>query len=116
MALLPPPIRCFGPDPNIDFSGQPNVAQQFTDMTEKLKGEDYRMVQQPRGQEQQDKLVLQSLQGNWSHRHHPYRPQEKNHREDYRSREGHHNDYKNNQGPHSRWRARGHKKGGNYHR
>lgn len=114
MALLPPPIRCVGPEPTIDFQGQ-NMAQQFIEMTDRLTGDDYKMVQMPRGQQAaSDKLVLASLQGNWSHRHHPYRPKEQNQREDYRSRDRR-NDHKDSgRGKHNSYRRNTGK--GNYHR
>ncbi|KAJ2949975.1 hypothetical protein O0L34_g11302 [Tuta absoluta] len=105
MALLPPPIRCTGPEPIIEF--QPNVPQQFANMTESLKGDDLHAVLTPRLHEN-DKLVMASLQGNWSHRHHPYRPNEKsNVHNDYRPRENEHKGRNNHN-----WRdRRNHKKG-----
>ncbi|KAI5639948.1 RNA recognition motif domain-containing protein [Phthorimaea operculella] len=106
MALLPPPIRCTGPEPTIEF--QPNVPQQFANMTERLKGDDLHAVLTPRLHEN-DKLVMASLQGNWSHRHHPYRPNEKNsgHNNDYRPRDNEHQGRNNHN-----WRdRRNHKKG-----
>lgn len=94
-ALLPPPIRCFGPDPNIDFHSQANVAQQFAEMTDRLKEEEYKPMLSPR-HDSNDKLVLASLQGNWSHRHHPYRSDKPHGRDDFRPRESHNDNYKGN--------------------
>ncbi|XP_049868093.1 RNA-binding protein 7 [Pectinophora gossypiella] len=112
MGLLPPPIRCTGPEPMLEF--QPNIHQQFADMADKLQGEDLRPVHTPRGMEN-DKLVMASLQGNWSHRHHPYRGKDKMHH-DFRPRD-HHNEYKGRDNRNqSGWRDRRNHKKGNYHR
>lgn len=119
--LLPPPIRCYGPEPPLEFPAQANVAQQFADMTEKLKEEQFvRSVRQV--QDFNEKLVMASLQGNWTHRHHPYRPNSDNrhkdnahHRNEYRPRDNQSDNYKNsNRNKHSNnWRDR---RRGNYHR
>ncbi|XP_028172065.1 RNA-binding protein 7 [Ostrinia furnacalis] len=119
-SLLPPPIRCQGPDPNIDFSAaQANVVQQFAEMTDRLKEEEFKLSQSPR-HDTTDKLVLASLQGNWSHRHHPYRSDKPHGRDDFRSRELHSdNSYKgNSRNRHSNsWRDRkNHKKNYNHRR
>ncbi|CAH0407087.1 unnamed protein product [Chilo suppressalis] len=120
VALLPPPIRCFGPDPSVDFQPQSNVVQQFADMTDRLKEDDYRAVQMPRQiHDLNDKLVLASLQGNWTHRHHPYRPEKSHTREEYRHKESHKDNYKgNNRNKFSgNWRdRRNHKKNYNQRR
>lgn len=125
MPLLPPPIRCYGPEPPIEFAPQINIAKQFSDMTENLKEDDLRTVHMIRqAPELPDRLVIASLQGNWTHRHHPYRPKDKPHRDDYRPRdprEQHNDIYKgNNRNKHSNsnnWRdRRNHKKGREYHR
>ncbi|XP_032515137.2 RNA-binding protein 7 [Danaus plexippus] len=105
MALLPPPIRCYGPEASLDFNAQSSVTQQFTDMTDKLKEENPQPVHLPtQRQDMSDKLVVASLQGNWSNRHHPYRSKEKFHnRDDYRPRDGHDN---YNRVKTSHWRER----------
>lgn len=112
-ALLPPPIRCVGPEPNIDFVSQANVAQEFANMTERLKEEEFKQLQGRPMHDPNDKLVLASLQGNWTHRHHPYRPDKPHGRDDYRSRDNHSDNYKgNNRNKHpNSWRdRRNHKK------
>ncbi|XP_026755291.1 RNA-binding protein 7 [Galleria mellonella] len=119
---LPPPIRCNGPEPTTDFEVQNNVTQKFVDMTEKMKEEDYAPIHSVRqNQDHNDKLVMASLQGNWTHRHHPYRPHKDNNlykRDGYRSRDNYGDNYKgNNHNKHTNnWRdRRNHQKGG-YHR
>lgn len=115
MALLPPPIRCYGPDPSLDFVSQANVAQQFAEMTDRLQDE-HRNVYTPRNtHDLNDKLVQASLQGNWSHRHHPYRS-DKNHTRD--NRDNHPDNYHNSRNKYgnNNWRDRRNQKKGNYHR
>ncbi|XP_045447266.1 RNA-binding protein 7 [Melitaea cinxia] len=116
LALLPPPIRCHGPDNSLDFVGQGNVAKQFSEMTEKFKEENPQPVHLPTQRhylfdditqshrpDSSDKLVMASLQGNWSHRHHPYRSKDKSHnRDDYRHRDDGHK----SQGNSNNWRSR----------
>lgn len=81
-ALLPPPIRCANLDPSFDFLSQTNVKQQFETMTETMRHLDQRDIQAARQMiDSQDKLTVASLQGNWTHRHHPY---SRNEREDRR--------------------------------
>lgn len=126
MPPLPPPIRCYGPEPVMEFPIQPNISKQFVDMAENLKDDDLRMVHMARqGIDKPDRLVIASLQGNWQHRHHPYRPKEKSHRDDYRQRdreprESHIDSYKGNaRNKHSNsnnWRDRRNHKKNNYHR
>lgn len=112
MALLPPPIRCYGPEPPINFPQA--VPQQFADMTVRLQKDDLKSVHSARQpHDSSDKLVLASLQGNWSHRHHPYRGKEKSHRDEYRLREGDHKSGRNAQ-PH--WRDRRNHRRGGYHK
>ncbi|XP_047988394.1 RNA-binding protein 7 [Leguminivora glycinivorella] len=125
MALLPPPIRCYGPDPSLDFVSQGNVIQQFAEMTEKLREDEHRNMYTPRHvHDLNDKLVQASLQGNWSHRHHPYRP-DKNHargnRDNHneRNRDNHNDNYhgsSRNNFANNNWRDRRNPKKGNYHR
>ncbi|XP_034826834.1 RNA-binding protein 7 [Maniola hyperantus] len=88
---LPPPIRS-GTDalPITDFNGQANIAKQFADMTERLWEENPRPSHMPTQRpERNDKLVMASLQGNWSHRHHPYKPKENKaqHQNEYRHKD-----------------------------
>ncbi|CAD0199692.1 unnamed protein product [Chrysodeixis includens] len=122
MAMLPPPIRCYGLEPPIEFPQQANIAQQFADMTELLKEEDFRSVNMSRPPtDPNDRLTIASLQGNWTHRHHPYRPKDKGHRDDYRPMDQHaenHNRNKDNRNKNSgNWRERrNHGKKGGYHR
>lgn len=120
MVTLPPPIRCFGLEPPIEFSQQTNIAKQFVDMTEHLKEDDFKSVNMNRQPllDPPDRLVMASLQGNWSHRHHPYRPKDKSHRDDFRPREAHNGNYNRNKGnKHSgNWRERRNHKKSNYHR
>lgn len=119
MVMLPPPIRCFGLEPPLEFPQQTNIAKQFVDMTELMKEDDFKSSNIRQPLDPNDRLVIASLQGNWSHRHHPYRPKEKSHREEYRPRDAHNDNYRNkdNRSKHSgNWRdRRNHKKGG-YHR
>ncbi|PZC85091.1 RNA-binding protein 7 [Helicoverpa armigera] len=123
MVTLPPPIRCYGLEPPLEFPPQINIAKQFVDMTEHLKEDEFKtnMIRQPH--DPNDRLVIASLQGNWSHRHHPYRPKDKSHRDqdrDYRPREAHNDNYgrnKDNRNKHSgNWRDRRTHKKGSYHR
>lgn len=116
-ALLPPPIRCFGPDPNIDFQAQENVAQKFMEMTDRLKEEGFKPIQSPH-YDSNDKLVLASLQGNWTHRHHPYRPDKPHGRDDYRPRESHNDNYRasSHNRSSSSWRNRKNQKKNYNHR
>ncbi|XP_023948376.1 RNA-binding protein 7 [Bicyclus anynana] len=83
----PPPMR-YGdiPGPIPDFSGQANIAKQFSDMTQRLWEENPKPSHVPTHRpDRNDKLVMASLQGNWSHRHHPYKPKDKAHSQnDYR--------------------------------
>ncbi|CAG9785445.1 unnamed protein product [Diatraea saccharalis] len=120
IALLPPPIRCSGPDPAVDFQLHINMAQQFAEMTERLKEDDHNVVQLPRQtHDLSDKLVIASLQGNWTHRHHPYRPEKSHGRDDYRHKDNHSDNYKgNNRTKYSgNWRdRRNHKKNYNHRR
>ncbi|XP_013187819.2 RNA-binding protein 7 [Amyelois transitella] len=120
VAWLPPPIRCTGPEPSLEF-GQSNVAQQFSEMTERLHEEEYISaygVRQPH--DYNDKLVVASLQGNWSHRHHPYMPSQdkgnKNlhNRDDYRQRDN--SDFNQRNKHSSNWRDRRSHRKGNYQR
>ncbi|XP_053612252.1 RNA-binding protein 7 [Plodia interpunctella] len=123
LAWLPPPIRCTGPELNLEFSGLANVAQQFVDMTERLQEEEYRAIhgiRQPH--DYNDKLVVASLQGNWSHRHHPYMPNKDklNHnphnRDEFRQRENI-SDRGNQRNKHANsWRDRRNHRKGNYQR
>ncbi|KAM3964132.1 LOW QUALITY PROTEIN: uncharacterized protein ACR2FA_001614 [Aphomia sociella] len=119
-ALLPPPIRCYGPEP--EFVVQTNVIQNFTDMTDKLKEAPVHSLRQ--NHDYNDKLVMASLQGNWSHRHHPYRSNKDNHsyirdRDSYRSR-GNHSDNYNRSGNRNKysnnWRDRRNHQKGNYNK
>lgn len=121
MVTLPPPIRCYGLEPPMEFPQQANIAKQFVDMTDDLKAEDFKsisMTHQPF--DPKDRLVMASLQGNWSHRHHPYRPKDKAHRDDYRPRDAHNDNYnrnKDNRNKHTgNWRERRNHKKSNYHR
>lgn len=121
-SILPPPIRCFGPDPTPDFFGQINSAdtQQFAQMTENLKGDHLKPINTAR-KAVMDDLVLGSLQGNWTHRHHPYKSKDKPHniKDDYRSRDMHSDHYKgSSRSKHSSsWRdRRPHKKANNYYK
>lgn len=122
MVTLPPPIRCYGLEPPIEFPQQANIAQQFVDMTEHLKEDDFKSVNmiRPLLPDPTDRLVMASLQGNWSHRHHPYRSKEKAHRDDYRPWDAHNDNYnrnKDNRNKHSgSWRDRRNHKKSNYHR
>ncbi|XP_047530728.1 RNA-binding protein 7 [Vanessa atalanta] len=104
MTLLPPPIRYYGPDTSMDLIGQGNVVKQFSDMTDRLKEENPNPVHQPtQRQNTNEKLVMASLQGNWSHRHHPYRSKDKMHnRDDYRHRD----DIYKGQSNSNNWRSR----------
>ncbi|XP_072938797.1 RNA-binding protein 7 [Epargyreus clarus] len=115
MALLPPPIRCYGPDQSVDFSNQQNVVQQFANMTENLQTEQYNEA--PRHRDN-DKLTMASLQGNWTHRHHPYRAKETtrqgNRDRDYRPRDVHEKHHSRGQSS-GNWRDRRHQKK-SYHR
>lgn len=120
--MLPPPIRCFGPDPTPDFIGHMHstLTQQFAEMTDKLKEDYLKPINTARKAVMND-LVLGSLQGNWSHRQHPYKLKDKPHnvRDDYRPREMHSDSYKgSNRYKHSSsWRdRRPHKKGNNYYK
>lgn len=79
MPFLPPPIRCQGPD---SISLQSQDMEQFANMTQNLKEEVLMPVLAPRQTNDSDKLVLASLMGNWSHRHHPYRTNDKHGRND----------------------------------
>lgn len=77
-----PPVR-YGNNP-IDFNSQPNIAKQFAEFTERIREhKPSHNVQRP---DNNDKLVMASLQGNWSHRHHPYNPKD--------NRMHSHNDYR----------------------
>ncbi|XP_068632644.1 RNA-binding protein 7 [Battus philenor] len=118
MAALPPPIRSYGSEPCMDFIYQQNIAQQFANMTEKLKDEAQNAIQYPlQRNDYNDKLTIASLQGNWSHRHHPYHPKDKSHN-DYQKKDNHSDNYKGRGKQHSHhWRdRRNHKKNGGYHR
>ncbi|KAF9409920.1 hypothetical protein HW555_010852 [Spodoptera exigua] len=108
---LPPPIRCYGLEPPLEFPQQGNIAQQFVEMAGHLKEDDFKLPNR-QGHDSTDRLVVASLQGNWSHRHHPYRPNnDKSLRDDYRP-----NRNKDNRNKHSsNWRDRRNKKSG-YHR
>ncbi|CAH0702568.1 unnamed protein product [Spodoptera exigua] len=108
---LPPPIRCYGLEPPLEFPQQGNIAQQFVEMADHLKEDDFKLPNR-QGHDSTDRLVVASLQGNWSHRHHPYRPNnDKSLRDDYRP-----NRNKDNRNKHSsNWRDRRNKKSG-YHR
>lgn len=114
MPLLPAPIRCYGAEP-INFGFQPQVTDQFSDMTKQLSGPDIMAVNALRqNQDHLDKLVVASLRGNCSYRHHPYRGKEMLHsRDDYRSRELHH---KNNRNQSSNWRDRRNHGSGRHYR
>lgn len=86
-ALPLPPIRCYGADFTFEFKDK-DISNQFVNMTDKLREEvpvpSHLPIQR---QESNDKLVMASLQGNWSHRHHPYRPKEKaNNQDKYKQR------------------------------
>lgn len=120
MPLLPTPIRCYGPESIIEFAPQMNIAQQFVDMTEILKDDDQRTMHMPqRSMDTTDRLVMASLQGNWQHRHHPYRSKEKSHREDYWQRDARESHKGNNRNKHpnsNNWRDRRNHKRGGYHR
>ncbi|KAJ8721660.1 hypothetical protein PYW07_002435 [Mythimna separata] len=121
MVTLPPPIRCYGLEPPIEFPQQTNIAKQFVDMTEHLKEDEFKSMSMSRPPlDPTDRLVMASLQGNWSHRHHPYRNKDKAHRDDYRPREAHNDNYnrnKDNRNKHSgNWRDRRNHKKSNYHR
>ncbi|XP_075974569.1 uncharacterized protein LOC142975539 [Anticarsia gemmatalis] len=126
MPVLPPPIRCYGPETVMDFSLHSAIAKQFCEMADSLKEEDMRSVQMIRQtNDVPDRLVIASLQGNWQNRHHPYRPKDKMHRDDYRSRdsrevrESHNDNYKGssrNKHNSSHWRERRNNKKGSYHR
>jgi hypothetical protein len=114
-----------GPDPKLDFSPQGNVVQQFADMTERLKDNEYKPVHMLRQtHDPNDKLVMASLQGNWTHRHHPYRPDKPYSRDDHKHRDSgpdrhNHDNYKGqNRNKHAgNWRERRHqKKSYNYRR
>lgn len=115
-AHLPPPIRCFGPDPTMDMLVQTNVAQQFADMTEKMLSDGHRYAAAT--WRPNDDLTVASLQGNWSHRHHPYRHKDKGNSEEFRSREKHDSYKGNSHNAHSgNWRERrSHKKSKSYYR
>lgn len=73
---------------SFDLKDQGNISKQFIDMTDKLQVETPVPAHVPtQRQETNDKLVMASLQGNWSHRHHPYKSKEKsNNRDNYRQR------------------------------
>lgn len=71
--LLPPPIRCESLDPSRDFLAETNVRQQFNDMTENMPHVDHVLHEQQEIQ----RVIVNSLQGNWSHRHHPYRNEDR---------------------------------------
>ncbi|KAG6445684.1 uncharacterized protein LOC115440598 [Manduca sexta] len=118
MALLPPRIRCYGPDATPDFltQGNANVTQQFAQMTDHLKQDDLHSVHEPRRSDIED-VKLSSLQGNWSHRHHPYRGKDKSYgRDDFRPR-GSHSDKTGGHSKHSSsWRDKKSHKKGSYHR
>lgn len=107
--LLAPPIRCTGPDPNVDFRSQEDVMQDFVSMTERLRDEEtFKHIGLP-APEPMDNLVLASLQGNWSHRHHPYHSDKPQARDQYRSRDNHNDNYRNKHS--NNWRdRRNHKK------
>ncbi|XP_041985934.1 RNA-binding protein 7 [Aricia agestis] len=100
MVMLPPPIRCYGLEMPMNFQNQDNVAQHFLEMTERLKQENPLMYSANQPQESShdvnqhaaDNLVMASLQGNWSHRHHPYRPKDQMHSRDIRHNDS--NDYR----------------------
>ncbi|CAG4972244.1 unnamed protein product [Parnassius apollo] len=120
MAVLPPPIRSYGTEPCIDFAYQANITQQFANMTEKLKDEAQTAIQYPmQRSDYNDKLTIASLQGNWSHRHHPYHSKDKGHnRDDFQHRDNYNENYKGRgKQPTSHWRdRRNHKKNSGYHR
>ncbi|GBO98566.1 RNA-binding protein 7 [Eumeta japonica] len=79
--LLPPPIRSTSLDPSFDFLAQTNVKKQFAEMTEQLQDFDRKGLPSPRPcSDSNDDLIVASLQGNWSHRHHPYRNDDNNRR------------------------------------
>lgn len=114
--MLPPPIRYYGSEPLLNFSSQPKVAEQFSEMTKQMSGQDLMSIHSVRqNQDHLDKLVVASLQGNWSHRHHPYRGNDKSQpRDDFRPREAHHKG--NRQGQSSNWRDRRNHRRGGYHK
>ncbi|KAJ0175423.1 hypothetical protein K1T71_008582 [Dendrolimus kikuchii] len=123
MASLPPPIRCFESEPNMEilmqnmtqqFIAQQFIAQQFVDMTEKISNEDLKYIQSSR--RPNDDLTVASLQGNWSHRHHPYRHKDKGNNDDHRARDKH-DPYKSGHSRHSNnWKERRSHKKNSYHR
>lgn len=110
MVTLPPPIRCYGLEPPLEFPQQSNIAQQFGEMADHLKDEDFKLPNR-QANDSTDRLVVASLQGNWSHRHHPYRSKDISLRDDYRpSRK------QDSKGKYSsNWRDRRNKKN-SYHR
>ncbi|KAF9794152.1 hypothetical protein SFRURICE_009529 [Spodoptera frugiperda] len=110
MVTLPPPIRCYGLEPPLEFPQQSNIAQQFVEMADHLKEEDFKLPNR-QANDSTDRLVVASLQGNWSHRHHPYRSKDISLRDDYRpSRK------QDSKGKYSsNWRDRRNKKN-SYHR
>ncbi|KPJ13390.1 RNA-binding protein 7 [Papilio machaon] len=117
---LPPPIRSYGPEPAIDFMYQHNIANQFTHMTERLTDDARHMIQYPiQRNDYNDKLTIASLQGNWSHRHHPYHSKDKGHKkDDFQPKDKHSDNYKSRGKQHNnRWRdRRNNKKNSGYHR
>lgn len=54
--------------------------EQFVNMTQNLSDEVLGPVSMPRLINDSNKLVLASLQGNWTHRHHPYQAKDKHNR------------------------------------
>ncbi|CAH2234762.1 RNA-binding protein 7 [Pararge aegeria] len=98
-----PPVR-YGDAPP-DFNSQPSIAKQFSDMTKRLWEENPKPSHMPMQRpDRNDKLVMASLQGNWSHRHHPYKPKDsKAHSQhDYRHKD---DSYKRgNKNKHPSWR------------
>lgn len=120
LAVLPPPIRSYGTEPPIDFIYQSNIAQQFANMTEQLNDGTKNAIQYPvHRNDYNDKLTIASLQGNWSHRHHPYYSKDKGHsRDDFQKKDNHNDNYKGRGKQHSNhWRdRRNHKKNSGYHR
>ncbi|XP_004928283.1 RNA-binding protein 7 [Bombyx mandarina] len=116
MAILPPPLRCYGPEfqnhPPETYLVEPppNIAQQFAHMTNNLMEEEVNFVHSPNNF---NDLSIASLQGNWSHRHHPYPTQEYYSRDNFRPRESEHY----NRSKHSNnWRDRKSKRNGNHRR
>lgn len=69
MPYLPAPIRCHGPD---SINLQSHDMEQFANMAQNLNDEVMGPVLVPRQNNDSNNLVLASLLGNWSHRHHPY--------------------------------------------